>query len=638
MKLIKLELTNIGPYKCNTIDFDNNNQKNITIVCGENGSGKTTILKSIKLGLFGSFLYGYKQNSKSLQYIDEIKSIITNGMTSGMISLKFSIVEDYQESIYELRREWDVSSKFRENITLYVNSKLKTKKELIDTIDYINHYFSPKLIDAMMFDGEKVIAFIDDDKLNDYVQENIIYSFNLNYYLELMTDLEKYMNTDLKKANLTVEQIQLNELENKLRVEKRNSRLMVEKLNDLRELKMKKDFEIDMLLNQFTNLGGIEPDSVSVIKQSLHSLESTKNSQIADVKSFFENKLMYIINRKLIEKTYIQIEQEKPIRFKEYLLEIKNSSILNNDDHKLIDQLEKNILSNGIIKAIVNLNKKEEDLFKESYVKLNKYNREFKKITKKKDYNDEIIHELKKSIEISNTLEVQELFNLISNAINDKDQLYIEIEKTLNSAMEINNSVTDLEFKIQELKAVVYEQSKSDDSFVMAQKYLDVCQEYYDSEIERITSLVGQLSTKLLKSTYRKKDYITKIKINKDFSINAYSGRNIKNLKQLSAGEKQIFVAAVIVSIIKLSKRNLPLVFDTPAGRLDNTHMDTFYKQIMAKAGNQVIILPTSKEINDNVIKSINNRISNCYTLEYHTTGNTEIIEGKIFNREWSGK
>lgn len=636
MKLIQLKLTNIGPYKFNKIDFRNNNHKNITMICGENGAGKTTILKSIKLGLFGSFLYGYKQNSKSLQYINEIKSIITNGRTFGSISLKFSIVEDYQESIYEIKREWDVTSKFNENITLYVNSKLKTKKELIDTIDYINHYFSPKLIDAMMFDGEKVISFIDDDKLSDYVCENIIYLFNLNYYLDLIVDLEKYMITDLKRANLTVEQIQLTELENKLKTEKKNKQLTVKKLNDLRNLKVKKDFEIDSLLSQFTNLGGITPESVFEIKHSLHSLESSKNSQLVEAKNFFENKLMHVINRQLIEKTYDQIENEKPVRFKEYLQEMKSSSFLNDDDHKLVDLLENSISSSSSINTTINLSKNEEDLFNKFYNMRHECDKEFKRITKKKDYNEEIIKELKKSIEISNASEVQELFRGITNAIKDKEQLDIEIEKTIESKLEINEFITDLELKIPKLKAIVYEQAKSDDSFVMAQKYLDVCQDYYDSEVERITSSVSKLSTRLLKSTYRKKDYITEIKIDKDFNIYAYSGENQKNLKQLSAGEKQIFVAAVIVSIIKLSKRILPLVFDTPAGRLDNTHMDTFYKQIMAKAGNQVIILPTSKEINDNVINSINNRISNCFTLEYSTSGNTEIIEGKIFKKEWN--
>ena len=88
-------------------------------------------------------------------------------------------------------------------------------------------------------------------------------------------------------------------------------------------------------------------------------------------------------------------------------------------------------------------------------------------------------------------------------------------------------------------------------------------------------------------------------------------------------------------SIIKCSNRNIPLIYDTPVGRLDNEHMARFFDKIMARSGSQVIIMPTSKEINDEVINTISNKVSNCYTLEYQQNGKTLVHKGKIFGRMW---
>ena len=118
-----------------------------------------------------------------------------------------------------------------------------------------------------------------------------------------------------------------------------------------------------------------------------------------------------------------------------------------------------------------------------------------------------------------------------------------------------------LYLKIQDIKETVYKESKRSNSFVLANKYRDVCKQYYETELNDTVNKISIMITKLLNETYRKKNYITKVKISSDFHITAYYQNEIKNLKQLSAGEKQIFVTAVIVAIVKCSNRNIPILF-----------------------------------------------------------------------------
>ena len=94
-------------------------------------------------------------------------------------------------------------------------------------------------------------------------------------------------------------------------------------------------------------------------------------------------------------------------------------------------------------------------------------------------------------------------------------------------------------------------------------------------------------------------------------------------------------MAAIISTIIKTSSRNIFVIFDTPAGRLDGEHMVRFYKNIMLDTASQVIIMPTSSEINEEVINSIYSSVSDCYTINYNEEGYSEIYRNKIFNKEW---
>lgn len=169
MKLLEVKLIHIGPYNIEKMDFFTNHSKNVVLLCGENGAGKTTFLKAIKLGLFGGALFGFKQNSKSSQYIEEVKSIIRNNEKKGSVEITFSIVENYQEVIYKIKRQWNVTPTFNEEVDFYENDTKLENDILINKINYINNFYTPNVVDSIMFDGERILGLIDNGQLSSYV-------------------------------------------------------------------------------------------------------------------------------------------------------------------------------------------------------------------------------------------------------------------------------------------------------------------------------------------------------------------------------------------------------------------------------------------------------------------------------------
>lgn len=634
MKLINIKLKNIGPYEDNLIEFETNPRKNVVLICGENGAGKTTLLNSIKLGLFGSFLYGLKQKSKSSTYVSEIKSIISNDKVNGSITLQFSIIEDYLETIYDLKRSWVLEPNFKEIVELKVNGEIVSEDEFLNKMEYINRYFNPKLVDSMMFDGEKVINYIDEETFDDYIRENIIYSFGLNYYLDLIADLDTYIEKQHTDNNLTVEQIRLNELNRTFKNLEREISSINEKNKSLQTLQEKTQFEFNEKLDEFSKLGGLTEKQLEELTASLKNMEKNRANQNVLMRDFFENDLFLKTNAKLLKRVKKQIEQEKPVRYINYIDEIESSELLTDNEQFVLKKFKAKFQDNSA-SMILSLSSSEDDRFKDLNRKIKDAVSKYELIKTQILNDEDLISNTRKQINTSKREEVNERLKSIELLTKKKNEIIDELYKTEELLKTKKMERDNMFIQLSELKQQVYNQYKDNDSFILANKYKDICQNYYDFELAEIIEKISVMAIKVLKTTYRKKDYISKININKDFHISAFYGGKEKKLKQLSAGEKQIFVASVMFSIIKCSNRNIPLIYDTPAGRLDNEHMARFFDKIMARSGSQVIIMPTSKEINDEVISTISNKVSNCYTLEYQQNGKTKVHNGKIFGRMW---
>ena len=101
--------------------------------------------------------------------------------------------------------------------------------------------------------------------------------------------------------------------------------------------------------------------------------------------------------------------------------------------------------------------------------------------------------------------------------------------------------------------------------------------------------------------------------------------------KQLSAGEKQIFIMALYQALSKLNKIDVPYIVDTPFARIDREHRGKILTQFFKRLNGQVIILSTDEEIVDEYQNVIADVTSNTFVLQHTENGNTEVLPNTYF-------
>ncbi|MCW5887328.1 MAG: DNA sulfur modification protein DndD [Anaerolineales bacterium] len=133
------------------------------------------------------------------------------------------------------------------------------------------------------------------------------------------------------------------------------------------------------------------------------------------------------------------------------------------------------------------------------------------------------------------------------------------------------------------------------------------------------------------------KDQVEKIKILNDGTTQILGKTGKEITFDRSAGENQIFATALIAGLAKVSGVKAPMVVDTPLGRLDSKHRENILKFWTGDKTRQVILLSQDEEIDYHFYKSIMDSVGKTYLLEHSDVGDgigrTTAQEDRYFVR-----
>jgi len=271
MKFSNIEINNFRQYyNCVNVDLETNDEKNIIIIGGRNGYGKTNFLLSIVWCLFGDKISQIDENfKKEIQKEKNYSSFMQQSInwtakkenkTKFSVSIKISDIElpelrtlnSNTDSIL-IKRTFDVVSMNETLSIIDVASGLEIFDDESDKINFINDYIIP--IDAakfVFFDAEKIaeIANLSIKDEGSFINDALGKILGLDTYLTLIEDIEFYIN-NLKKEGAT------KNLQDQIIIDERAIDMSKNEINNLEEVNAEKLKEIDGLkkkIREYDNL------------------------------------------------------------------------------------------------------------------------------------------------------------------------------------------------------------------------------------------------------------------------------------------------------------------------------------------------------------------------------------------------
>lgn len=637
MKITRIKLTNIGPYKNekNELNLNVTPDKNIILIGGKNGAGKTTLLNSIKIGLFGTYAFGLKNGGNI--YFSSLKKIFNyveakKKLSNYEIQIDFELVENYINNKYTIFRSW---KKVDDDITEILRIKRNniylrdSEKEEIQT--KLKEIMPPAVVDTMLFDGEKIAQIIDDNKISEYLKEIINVNFNINIFEKMDDDINFYIEKEKNRKAFSTDEINLLEYKNKYNECVKNVKNLQDIFQKYKKTLDEQKFKLKGYIKKFENYGGLTDSEKIAMRSTLEKLEQSRKKDMASIKEFLEDDIVFYLNQDRIKNIKREIEIEKPILLLKYVSEL--SDYIGEEYVKDIrEKLENDIGTRDEIvyhssQKLTNQINRYLQLFEE--MPAFKIKRIFN--STKLDLNDTRMY--KKIIgnnENDNSKDLQRLLYQIKNIELDNEELSSKIKNIEKDIKKAESEMTLALIELETIEKKVDSEKKEENSFNIARKLLEVSKQYQEKQIGKYLSQIAELSVKKFEEINKKENYITKILIDPvTYSIRLFDNNELeKDITILSAGEKQLLISAIIWSIFKLSNRVNMFTFDTPLARLDKINRELFVEKILCTISNQVMILSTDEEIVGNVYSIVQKSIGKEYMLvNDEKTGTTRIEE-----------
>jgi len=649
MIINEIQLTNIGAYRgTNSFDFRTDANKNVILIGGENGAGKTTLLNAIKLGLFGSYGYGYK--SESAEYYKKVQSILNHNAkktneNNFRIKLEFSLVDDFERFDYILYRYWRYKNQnIKESLDIIANGKhlSENEKELFQS--KLKEVMPPQLLDLCLFDGEEIARIVSKDLLSNYLQNLSRIVFNLDLFEKLEDDLDQYSSQSLdfeKMESLEKELYELNQREKNLK-NKIASAIAKYKELEIQRADLKDEYQ--RLKDDFEKYGGLVKSEREAIIKDMNTIEFSRKQNIERIRDFVANLLPFYLSKNLLLETREQIQNEESMQlFKQLdikLTEDKLSQILttigsdNEASGKFLrDQLLNLMKPEKEIYQIHGASFSENSLIENIYLKVSS------------NANEEcqnLIQENKDKLVEHQTLRSKLSLNDTTNEFSD---MLEQMETIQQSILKLNQEIQEHETQLSEWKADVEviiaatakiqstlkDSTKTKSSFLESQKIITLSRRYRELQLKKKLQQVQIEASSMLKRIFRKHNYVSSILIDHESYDVILLDANKDHIEKstLSAGEKELLLISIIWAIFQCSGRKVPFIFDTLLGRLDKTHKAAVLTEFIPNCGRQAIILSTDSEIDKQHYGLLDHTIAKEYMLEF----NVKKQETQIINR-----
>lgn len=676
MHFTEIRLTNFGQYggehsiDLRAPDSGDTNDRPVILIGGKNGAGKTTILEAVKLCLYGvtALGAGTKRPEYEAYLLGRIHRQIgapLNNTFAG-VGLRFIHSMGGTTFSFDVRRVWQRKRRgVEEMLEVRRNDIPLAAQEYTWWEQFLHELLPPGLANLFFFDGEQ-IQMLADDPNYAVLGSSIRALLGLDLLVRLRGDLAVYAARQKRAGDTSLEQ-QLDSLKSEREQIEEGFGEAFTKLNAInREIGQRRGKIEDEERRLASEGGGILAQR-DMLKQRAEALRSDVYRYERMIAEHAAGLLPFAavpalsaaLRARLVAEQ--QIEQQRLVR-----------TVADGFAQELIGRLIRDkqwlggvsIVPQHLPYVIAGLT-----------TTINAVASEFAGAVANPN-EDELLHDLSKN-------ERQELIGWLDQAATTTpralQELAATIEATTHELSQIETTLQHMpaEESIQPILQRLASHQRELGALEEQHKQQDAIVQQWRLKRDELTRKEQELYTRMMRGddpTYRlrlagraqqallkyeaalQQAKITELeqKIVECFSRLSRKGNYIRKVtidphtfettlfnhkgdalpkEQLSAGEKQIYAIAVLWALRLVSRLTLPIIVDTPLGRLDSEHRHHLVQRYFPQASHQVILLSTDTEIDEELFDDLEPAIARTYQLQYQPIeASVRVVDGYFWD------
>lgn len=674
MRLLELELKDFRQYYGQQkIELGNLDEKNITIILGENGEGKTGLFRAVIFCLFGQIYINEEESNISRDGKDKdiIHIVNFNKLEENIgepvttyIRLKF----EHEGYIYDLKRsklemkddDGEIICDTPLEVELFItkpdgNTEIKSIVNDMEVQDIISNIMDKKLKDFFLFDGEKIENLTKPKKeTREEVKKGILRLLQIDSIttsIEILQGLERTQNQKIRKMSsntkLNSKQDEKDEIikkienqENDIDIIEGNIRNYQQEKEEI-EIKLAKDTDIQELMEK-------RAQKVKEKNEKKRLLLEIKNGAKKFIPEQGHNIVLddYILKTKnflgqeIIGKEYssdISIELLEKI-LKDKTCICGNKFEKDSESYEIISDLIKQYSRSELSSFINIFRSRIRDYYDNRQDYMNDMENILEKIRDVEDEIEELNIELKrindtideKSQSEENLKYLKEQHGEIKKKEEEaKIQLKIA-EKTFENLKNEKAKLQDeIDKLLKEEASLRVENSKLNYIRDLKNNFEKILADYSQEMREKISSEATYLFKNMISE--KDKNLIERIDITDNYEIKVKGWNDSAMTSDISAGQRQVVSLAFVIALAKAAsnsnkKMNIPLFMDTPFGRISGENRDNLIR-IIPNFTVQWILLMTDTEFTsaEEVQFKRTEKIGSIYRLKQVSAGYTKI-------------
>lgn len=665
MRFNRLVLRNFGLFRGEqTMDFrlrEKGRKRPIILVGGQNGAGKTTLLEAVRLCLHGRLALGPRVTDVAYQnYLRERLhrgADLRSAATYASVGLEFEYSHLGKKSRYFVQRGWEPrgGSGIKEGIRLLRDDEPLDDVDSELWSDFVRSLIPPGVAQLFFFDGERIKRLADEETEAFALGESMKALLGLDLVERLQADLDVFTAKQARRTARAKTAQRLRELEKELTSLNGELQKIEEAVAGFQTEHAALEAEV-LKVEEKLAQGG---EGLSARREDLRNEEANLSAELTATEKAAREQLEgaapFLLCPRLSTRLVAQLQVERArqdwevgrLHAEEAMRTIRArlTALANRESHvndegaawieETIRGVEVEVATPPDHLRDVRILHGMSEGDREGCVQALQTTapaiaRRLSVQAKKLIALEGELQECRKRLNrMPDAAELAPIVSELSTLQERQARIALELTLLEERKVTLQKEKNARERERMRLERDEVSSQRASQRLALAVQARDASAEYLRRLTAAKTAELERGALESFQRLSRKSDFVHRMRIDpQSFAVTLYDSKGeVIPKATLSAGEKQVYAVSLLWGMARVSGRPLPMIIDTPLGRLDSQHRSKLVNHYFPSAAQQVIVLSTDTEVDRAHYEQLRSHTSHAYRL-VDRSGWTEAEEG----------